>query len=75
LADFEAKIVVVEKKHDAELVVAAAKYEEKCKESYSLEAEMEETNKEVEVLADDNVDDENDDDDNDVDAKKCKVVA
>ena len=70
LADIEAKIVVLEKKHDAELDAAAAKYEEKCKEAHIHEAEMEETNKEVGVVGD-----ENDDDENDVDAKKCKVLA
>ena len=71
LADFEAKIDVVEKKHDAELPAHVdAKYEEECKEAHILEAELEETNKEVGVVRDENVDDEND-----VDAKKCKVVA
>jgi len=70
LADFEAKIVVLEKKHDAELDATAAKYEEKYKEAHILEAELEETNKEVGFVGD-----ENDDDKNDVDAKKCKVVA
>ncbi len=69
LSDFEANIVVLEKKHDAELVVDAAKYKEKCKEAHILEAELEETNKEVGVVGD-----ENDDDENDVDAKICKVV-
>ena len=33
LADFEAKIAVLEEKHDAEIPIAAAKYEEKCKEA------------------------------------------
>jgi len=70
LADFEAKIVVLEEKHDAEVVVAAAKYEEKGKEAYILQAELEETSKKVRVLGD-----ENDDDENDVDAKTCTVVA
>jgi hypothetical protein len=71
LTDFEANIVVVEKKHDAELAATAtAKYEKKCKEAHMLEAELEETNIEVEVVGD-----ENDDDANDVGAKKCKVVA
>ena len=71
LADFEATIVVLEEKHDREIVVVAAKYEEKCKKAYIHEAELEETSKEVGVLGDEN----DDDDDNDVDAKKCKVVA
>ena len=71
MADFEAKIVILEEKHDAQIVVAtAAKYEEKCKETYILGAELEETSKEVGVVRD-----KNDDDANDVDAKKCKVVA
>ena len=70
MADFEAKIVVLEEKHDAEVAAVAAKYEEKCKEAYIFEADLEETSKEVGVLGD-----ENDDDENDVDAKKCKVVA
>jgi len=70
LADFEAKIAVLEEKHDAELVDVAVKYEEKCKEACILEAELEEASKEVGVVGD-----ENDDDENDVDAKKCKVVA
>jgi hypothetical protein len=70
LADFEAKIAVLEEKYDAEIIVASAKCEEKCKEAYILEAELEETRKEVGVVGEENVDDEND-----VDAKKCKVVA
>ena len=69
LADFEANISVLEKKHNAKLVAAVAKYEEKCKEAHILEAELEETNKEVGFMGD-----ENDDDENDVDAKNCKVV-
>ncbi len=70
LADFEAKIAVLKNKHVAEITVAAAKYEEKCKETYILEAELEETIKAVGVVGKENADDEND-----VDAKKCKVVA
>ena len=38
LADLEAKIVVLVETHDAEIVVVDAKYEEKCKEAYILEA-------------------------------------
>ena len=52
LADFEAKLAVAEKKHDAELVVVASKYEEKCKEAHILETELEVTNKEVGVMGD-----------------------
>ena len=70
LADFEAKIAVLEEKHDAEIIVATAKYEEKCKEAYILEAELEETSKELGVVGEENANDEND-----ADAKKCKVVA
>jgi hypothetical protein len=33
LADFDAKIDVSKEKHDAEVVAAASKYEEKCKEA------------------------------------------
>ncbi len=47
LVDFEAKIDVVEKNHDVELVAAAAKYEKKCKEAHILEAELGVKNKEV----------------------------
>ena len=32
MADFEAKLAVVENKHDADLVANAAKYDEKCKD-------------------------------------------
>jgi hypothetical protein len=70
LADFEAKIVVLEEKHDAKITAAAAKYEEKCKEAYILEAELEETRKKLGVMGE-----ENDDDESDVDAKKRKVIA
>ena len=47
MADFEAKIADVKKKHDAERVVDVAKYEEKCKKVHILEAELEETNKDA----------------------------
>ena len=71
MAYFEAKIAVVEKKYDAELAVAAAaKYEEKCKEAHILEAKLEEMNKKVRLVGD-----ENDDDESYVEAKKSKVVA
>ena len=59
LADFEAKIHILEEKHVAVITATAAKYEEKCKKAYILEAELEETRKEVGV-GEDNVDDEND---------------
>ena len=36
LADFEANISVLEKKHNAKLVAAVAKYEEKCKEAHNF---------------------------------------
>ena len=70
LADFKAKIVVLEETHDAEITPVAAKYEENCKEAYILEAELEEMSKEVGVVGEENANDENN-----VDAKKCKVVA
>ena len=70
LADFEANIAFVEKKYDVEIVSVVAKYEEKCKELHILEAELEDTNKEVGDVGDENVDDENN-----VDAKKSKEVA
>ena len=75
MANFEAKLLVVEKKHGAELV-DAAKYEEKCNEVHNLKATMEEKNKGASDVGDNNDVDENDV--NDVSshayANKCKEV-
>ena len=73
MADYEAKIADVEKKHYAEFVVVAAKYEEKCKEVHILEAELEKTNKDVGHVVDDNDDGENyvDEVDGRAYARKC----
>ena len=52
-SDFPAKLLASENKHVAELVVASTRYEERCKEVFMLEAELEKKTKDVRDVGDD----------------------